>query len=1202
MEHTMKSCRFDRQAWLHWAALLAVFLPSASPAGGQAGVAARTGDEKQFLPTRKTADDDPPLPSKQPVPGKEYRVQVTSPSALVQTGDKVIATARWGEVLPFTKKTDEYFLVIVNGSKGWIKKLEVREVEATIEGQNVRAIERPLGPTTAVIDKDTVQKVKNATAQVRVRLINGTTIEGSGFFAAEPDLVLTNAHVLGMLSPGSPMPAEVRVVVGSGEPEEFTLPAQVLGVDRENDLGVLRVKGRASRFPAPLTVDSSRSLALLQKVYIFGYPYGKSLGKDITASESSISSIRKDATGSATEVQVNGGMHQGNSGGPVVDSHGVVVGVAVSGLYGTQINFAVPGEKVQELLSGRVAQTQVGEAFLEKGQSKLPIRLSCLDPLQRIRTIQLEVWVGTGLLARPPSPTDPKSFPGDGPSQSITVKYQDGVGKADVSIPSLASGQSFWIRPVLTDANGGKHWAGAVAFSAPDLPPLERKAAVLQQNFDRQAQRTLKLTGSVNAQISKGLKQTLFRDSMEVELLETAAKEPRGGRFDLSLGGYKFTTAEMNEPSLIKLPEAQAFLRGRNLTYIVEPQGAMLLRTIPTLLPPYPDILREDFSELVHQIANYYELTCIAVPNRRVEAQESWDVRVPLILTYQNNKEIVDMLLSCTYEGSRLHEGQEFAVISLSGVVKARKPGLSTTGTVTGKVHFSIVDGYLSLAKIKVESLGGNDALTIAHSLEVSLARVPGNTNGIVARPLSPSPIATDTDYELALPHLQKRDFKKAIPLLEQAVEAHPNLVKAQIELGFAYNEVGQFDKAIPCFKKALALVPNHVTAHNNLGAAYNGKRLFDEAILSFKKVIELDPNHAVAYHNLGFAYNAKKLYDQAIPCFRRAIEIDPQYVSAHSKLGIAYREKGLHDQAIVCFKRAIELAPKQAIHDNHLGISYMDKGLYGDAIPCFKKALELDPKLDSASNNLGLAYNAMGLYDQGIPFMKKAVEIQPKNGVAYINLADALGEVGEFAQAHDVLKKAAGLIPETAPSFKRHAELLGQTDAFLRLESSLSDIVKGEKKFKNYQEGIQYGRLCRVKQHYQAALRLYEEADAMDPEAAKKKTPLSLLVGARVAVLASAGSGSDPPPEVDRPKVRSIALEWLHKFIKAQQEALEKDFNTNRYSCQINLRVLLQHKGFDSVRPESLNNFPAAERKEWEKFWNDVDVLLEKADAIIPD
>jgi len=111
-------------------------------------------------------------------------------------------------------------------------------------------------------------------------------------------------------------PAEVRLVVHSGEADEFTLPADVLGVDRENDLGLLRVKGRAARLPEPLPVDTSRAVGLLQKVYIFGFPFGTSLGKDITASESSISSIRKDAAGSATQIQVNGGMHGGNSGPP----------------------------------------------------------------------------------------------------------------------------------------------------------------------------------------------------------------------------------------------------------------------------------------------------------------------------------------------------------------------------------------------------------------------------------------------------------------------------------------------------------------------------------------------------------------------------------------------------------------------------------------------------------------------------------------------------------------------------------------------------------------------------------------------------------------------------------------------------------------------------------------------------------------------
>lgn len=104
------------------------------------------------------------------------------------------------------------------------------------------------------------------------------------------------------------------------------------------------------------------------------------------------------------------------------------------------------------------------------------------------------------------------------------------------------------------------------------------------------------------------------------------------------------------------------------------------------------------------------------------------------------------------------------------------------------------------------------------------------------------------------------------------------------------------------------------------------------------------------------------------------------------------------------------------------------------------------------------------------------------------------------------------------------------------------------------------------------------------------------------MAVLASAGRGNDPLPETDRPEYRAKALAWLQKFVKMQQEALEKNFNANRYSCQRSMRELLQHKDLASVRPPALTNLPAGEHKEWENFWNEVDTLIEKADALIPE
>jgi tetratricopeptide (TPR) repeat protein len=693
---------------------------------------------------------------------------------------------------------------------------------------------------------------------------------------------------------------------------------------------------------------------------------------------------------------------------------------------------------------------------------------------------------------------------------------------------------------------------------------------------------------------------------MEVQALETARKEPRGGRIDVSLGAFTFTTTDLEGKPRPSSPRAQALLRDRDMTFIVDPQGALQQRTVPTLNPPYPADLREDFAELVHQIANSYEMTCLAVPGRQVEARETWPARVPLILAYQEKKLIVDMFLTCTYEGCRGDGAEQYAVISLSGYLKSRKTGRqSAAGSVTGKVHFAIADGYLSLANVKVESEGEDDDVSVAHSLELSLTRARGNTANIVARPAAPVPgpaPAAGTDYELAVPHIQKREFDKAIPLLEKAVAANPNHVQALAELGFAYNETGLFDKAIPCFRKVIELVPNHVTAHNNLGAAYNGKKLYDDAIPCFKKAIELDPNHATAHGNLGYAYNAKKLYDQAIPCFEKVIALDPQRADAYRSLGFACNEQRLYDRAIACLKKALELDPKHVTVLNNLGHAYNGRGLYDDAVPCFKKALELDPKHVVALNNLGHAYNVRGLYDQGIPCLKRRVEVQPKYAPAYENLGTALGDVGELEQACEVLKKGLALTPETAPQFEPRKRALEQMEALLRLERELQAILKGERKPKDFQEGVQFGKVCRLKQHYGAALRFYEQAIAGDPEAAKKLAPGDFVTLARTALLASAGAGSDPPPEADRPQYRAKALAWLEKFVKAAQEALEKNLDANRYSCQGSVRVLLQHKDLAPVREPALNNLPAGERKDWENFWNEVETLLEKADALPSD
>src|SRR5207249_2275138 len=101
---------------------------------------------------------------------------------------------------------------------------------------------------------DVLERTKKATVFIRVKERSGRQASGSGFFAAGNDLVLTNAHVVGMLEPDAPPPASIDVVLDNGLRSERTFPGSVVTVDRDSDLAVLRVavNGPAGGPPQPL--------------------------------------------------------------------------------------------------------------------------------------------------------------------------------------------------------------------------------------------------------------------------------------------------------------------------------------------------------------------------------------------------------------------------------------------------------------------------------------------------------------------------------------------------------------------------------------------------------------------------------------------------------------------------------------------------------------------------------------------------------------------------------------------------------------------------------------------------------------------------------------------------------------------------------------------------------------------------------------
>ncbi len=79
--------------------------------------------------------------------------------------------------------------------------------------------DRVVNPGNGQLDRATLQKIKDATVYFRVTQPDGSIAQGSGFFGLAPGLVLTNAHVLGMLSAEGRRPKRVEVVYHSGLPD-----------------------------------------------------------------------------------------------------------------------------------------------------------------------------------------------------------------------------------------------------------------------------------------------------------------------------------------------------------------------------------------------------------------------------------------------------------------------------------------------------------------------------------------------------------------------------------------------------------------------------------------------------------------------------------------------------------------------------------------------------------------------------------------------------------------------------------------------------------------------------------------------------------------------------------------------------------------------------------------------------------------------
>ena len=141
---------------------------------------------------------------------------------------------------------------------------------------------------------------------------------GTGFYVSNTGHIISNHHVVEGCN-------SVKLTFKGKE-----VSANVLAVDKMNDLAILKADITPSKVYSVATEDAS----LLEDIIIAGYPLGKKVSAAIKTSKGSITALAGYGD-NYSEFQTDAALNQGNSGGPIMNQKGNVVGVAVAN-YGKQ--------------------------------------------------------------------------------------------------------------------------------------------------------------------------------------------------------------------------------------------------------------------------------------------------------------------------------------------------------------------------------------------------------------------------------------------------------------------------------------------------------------------------------------------------------------------------------------------------------------------------------------------------------------------------------------------------------------------------------------------------------------------------------------------------------------------------------------------------------------------------------------------------
>ncbi len=250
---------------------------------------------------------------------------------------------------------------VVLGAGGGVAAYEVASGTATetVVRQVTVTDSQPAANSSALSVSALYDRVHQGVVTIKVTTSQGQAL-GSGFVIDGDGHIVTNDHVVEGAS-------AISVEFADGS----TYDAQLVGADASTDIGVIKVNAPSSEL-TPLELGDSSAVQVGDEVVAIGSP----LGLNETVTSGIVSALHRTITSPNNfsindAIQTDAAINHGNSGGPLLDLQGQIIGInsqIESDSGGNDgIGFAVPSNTVKSVVSQLLATGKVEHAYLGVG-------------------------------------------------------------------------------------------------------------------------------------------------------------------------------------------------------------------------------------------------------------------------------------------------------------------------------------------------------------------------------------------------------------------------------------------------------------------------------------------------------------------------------------------------------------------------------------------------------------------------------------------------------------------------------------------------------------------------------------------------------------------------------------------------------------------------------------------------------------------